>query len=164
MSRWAGGRLALAANEKKGGVIRGLRNSVVPTGLASFVTPFPALKRWAKLRPPLRGSISVAAFPPSLSSFAQVSARAPECKGCVETLCKGCHGTEHPEDGREPGAPYIAANEKGSEVIPHPFDFGFFAFFYFYYTNLARSGWTWFASLFSLSIHWVMREIVEMGG
>src|SRR5450631_761757 len=21
---------------------------------------------------------------------------AQECKGCVETLCKGCHGTEHP--------------------------------------------------------------------
>src|SRR5450631_2023467 len=30
---------------------------------------------------------------------------AQECKGCVETLCKGCHGTEHPKNGREPGAP-----------------------------------------------------------
>src|SRR5271168_2108503 len=24
-----------------------------------------------------------------------LAALAPECKGCLETFCKGCHGTEH---------------------------------------------------------------------
>jgi len=39
---------------------------------------------------------------------------AQECKGCVETLCKGCHETEHPKDGREPGAP--VAEKVGGKV------------------------------------------------
>jgi hypothetical protein len=34
---------------------------------------------------------------------------------------------------------------------------------FFHYSNLKGADWTWFAFLFSLLIHWVKPEFIEMG-
>jgi hypothetical protein len=44
------------------------------------------------------------------------------------------------------------------------FGYVFLACFYFYYSNLGLAAWTWFTTLFSVLIHWFMREIVVAGG